>query len=102
MNIVKGSQAENAAEPNVPGSPTIDQVRELLFGQEQRTLETQIKILRSDMERMQSEYENRLIIAERDLQTAISTVDADYRDKLNAVGEAVQNLGKLIQSIANK
>ncbi|MEO0635523.1 MAG: hypothetical protein AAFY73_02630 [Pseudomonadota bacterium] len=81
---------------------TIDQVRELLSGAEQRTFEDQLSKLRADMQAMQSDLEGQLKNARKELSDAVAKADTDHKARLAEVGSAIEEVGRAIGSIANR
>lgn len=89
-------KAPNGAAP----APTIDQVRELLFGQEQRTLEAQLDTMRAEMQQMRSELEKTISDLKSELNTALTKTDTEHKERFAKVGHAIQQVGREIGGLS--
>ncbi len=93
--------APNSKESANP-EPTIDQVRDLLFGGAQRSIEQTLAELRSEMEashrELRAEFERELEV----LQTRIRELEKETEQKRLAsqreIGEAISELGATISA----
>ena len=84
------------------GDDTIMQVRELLFGQEQRSFEAQISSLRAEIAVMKQEFEERLAASEASLQAALAEGEAANKERIAQIGEAIQFVGRTIGALSEK
>lgn len=97
--------AGNGADPAVHGTATIDQVRDLLFGGAQRSLETNLSGLREEMQaslkQMQADFTNEFTA----LQARLSDLERDTEqkrlDSLKDVGAAITQLGAAISGLGS-
>ena len=96
------SNANGTNGAGAPQAPTIDQVRELLFGNEQRTLETQLGALREELKATRAEFERELAALRKELTSSIERSDAGGRERLRKTGDAISEIGRTIASLAEK
>lgn len=81
-------------------APTIDQVRELLFGQEQRTLEAQLAGVRDEMQQMRAELEKKIADLKSEMSAAIAKTDTEHKERFAKVGQAIQQVGREIGGLS--
>lgn len=89
-------KSANGATP----PPTIDQVRELLFGNEQRTLEAQLVTMRAEMDQVRTELEKKINDLKAELNTALAKTDSEHKERFAKVGQAIQQVGRDIGGLA--
>lgn len=89
-------KSANGAAP----APTIDQVRELLFGQEQRTLEAQLETVRTEMDQMRLELEKKVADLKNELNASLSKTDSEHKERFAKVGHAIQQVGRDIGALS--
>ncbi|WP_338829454.1 hypothetical protein [Bradyrhizobium sp. 27S5] len=97
--------AGNGADAAAHGMAAIDQVRDLLFGGAQRSLETNLSGLREEMQaqlkQMQADFTNELTA----LQARLSDLERDTEqkrlDSLKDVGAAITQLGAAISGLGS-
>ena len=95
----------NGADPAAHAAATIDQVRDLLFGGAQRSIEGNLAGLREEMQaslkQMQSDFANELAA----VQARISDLERDTEqrrlDSLKDVGSAISQLGAAISGLGS-
>lgn len=92
-------QVEGAAQSP---AQTIDQVRELLFGAEQRTMEAQLNALRADMVANREDLERKLAQVQAELKAAIEQCDAEHRNRFAKTGEAIVHIGEMIGALGGR
>lgn len=92
--------AEQKTPNGAAPAPTIEQVRELLFGQEQRTIEGQLAEIRTEMQQMRSELEKSIKDLKSELNSALSKTDAEHKERFAKVGQAIQQVGRDIGGLS--
>lgn len=91
---------EEKAANSATAAPTIDQVRELLFGQEQRTLEAQLAGMRDEMQKMRMEFEKKIADLKTELNAAVAKADTEHKERFAKVGQAIQQVGREIGGLS--
>ncbi|QPF84575.1 hypothetical protein IC762_34090 [Bradyrhizobium genosp. L] len=103
--LASAPAAGNGADTAAHGAATIDQVRDLLFGGAQRSLETNLAGLRDEMQaslkQMQADFTNELTT----LQARLSDLERDTEqkrlDSLKDIGSAITQLGAAISGLGS-
>ncbi len=75
---------------------TIDQVRELLFGTEQRSLEQRINDLSARMESQVQDLESQLASVQSALETQAGANRDRHDDQVRQIGEGIKALGESV------
>lgn len=97
MSKPNGANGDVAAQ-----QPTIDQVRELLFGNEQRTLEAQLITVREELKATRAEFDRQLSELRQELSGKIEKSDQSSRDRIRRTGEAIAEIGRNISALSEK
>ena len=82
--------------------PTIDQVRELLFGHEQRTMGAQLAALRADLENVHREFERQVADLRREFATLAEQADVANRERFAKVGQAIEQIGREVGALSER
>ena len=101
MTEIHNSQTNGQANGSSPHQ-TIDQVRELLFGAEQRTLETRITNLQAELAAARESYEDKLAALRSEHMAALERIEADNRHRVAKMAEAIEQAGRAIAILAGK
>ncbi len=83
-------------------APTIDQVRELLFGSEQRNFENQIAALSKEIEQARAQLEQKISETEKSLRSSLDQVDAAHKARFAKTGQAIADVGRSISALSEK
>jgi DNA-binding transcriptional MerR regulator len=81
-------------------APTIDQVRELLFGQEQRTLEARLEELRRELAATRTEFENKIAALRKESVVALEANDKAHCERFAKVGRALEEVGRAVGALS--
>ena len=103
--LAGAAPAGNGADPAAHAMATIDQVRDLLFGGAQRSIEGNLAGLRDEMQaslkQMQADFANELAT----LQARVSDLERDTEqkrlDSLKDIGSAISQLGAAISGLGS-
>ncbi|MHC6153349.1 hypothetical protein ACVSQB_16355 [Bradyrhizobium elkanii] len=97
--------AGNGMDPAAHGMAAIDQVRDLLFGGAQRSLETNLSGLREEMQaslkQMQADFTNELTALSARLSDLERDTEQKRLDSLKDVGAAITQLGSVISGLGS-
>lgn len=91
----------NASNGNA-GQPSIDQVRELIFGSEQRRFESDIESLRAEMSAMEERLSKKIDALAVALEKADASQNTQHRSTIDALGAAITALGQEVGSLADR
>jgi hypothetical protein len=100
-SVAAGNGADGAAH----GAATIDQVRDLLFGGAQRSIESNLTGLREEMQaslkQLQADFANELAA----IQARVSDLERDTEqkrlDSLKDIGAAISQLGAAVSGLGS-
>jgi len=87
---------------NGSAQPSIDQVRELIFGSEQRRFEGDIESLRSEMSAMEERLSKKIDALAVALEKADASQNTQHRSTIDALGAAITALGQEVGSLADR
>lgn len=79
---------------------TIDQVRELLFGAEKRSTEQGLADLDNKLDALRMHVDKRFAELEASLKASYEASDSDRRKSIEAIGDAIANLGQTVRKLA--
>jgi len=99
----RGEQAEGkpGAKPDAAGvDPTIEQVRELLFGQAQRTNEQRDKELNQTIDALRREMMERFAAMEARMDELAHETTRRHSTTVEAIGSAIADLGAHVRKLA--
>lgn len=99
MSVAEKSIQALAEAPRQPSEGTIDQVRELLFGETQRQNDTRAEDLQKMVDALEAKLSRRLDQLEARLTALAQAGDDDRRKSLADVGQALSVLGKQINKL---
>lgn len=92
----------NGQAANGAPAPSIDQVRELIFGSEQRKFEGDIDALRKEMTSMEARLSDKIDALTKALDRADAAQNGQHRATLDALGSAITALGQEVGSLADR
>lgn len=92
----------NGQAANGVTAPSIDQVRELIFGSEQRKFEGDIDALRKEMTSMEARLSDKIDALTKALDRADAAQNGQHRATLDALGSAITALGQEVGSLADR
>lgn len=84
-----------------PGDQTIEQVRELLFGEMQRGNGARFDALEKKLDQFQKLMAKRLDSIEKEIATLAESTASAQRDQILEMGKAVAAVGEQFKSLAN-
>lgn len=84
----------------MPSEPTIDQVKELLFGRESRDTNERFELIGRDMQAMEDRIDEKLANLNDALNASEKAQSDALESRISDVGDAMVNLGKSILGIA--
>ena len=82
--------------------PTIDQVRELLFGNEQRTFETQLAAINEELKAIRLNFDYEVAALSKEMTTKFEQADTANRERFRRTGEAITEVGRSISALSEK
>ena len=101
---VSGEATEKPARamttPGATPAPTIDQVRELLFGEARRTTEQNFSALESRLDAFAGEMDRRLADIEKRMADLDNAAEDRRQSTVDMIGLAIADVGALIRSRA--
>lgn len=80
--------------------PTIDKVRDLLFGEQKKQTDSRVAELNKKMEKIQSELMGKINDLKSDLSKAERKLSKQNSDSVSEIGSAIAALGETIKSSA--
>ena len=80
--------------------PTIDRVKELLFGQEQRQTDDKIEELKASLQAAEQRLDQKIEALRKDIEKMDRAQTQDLQQRLSSIGDAVSSLGKAVSSVA--
>lgn len=92
----------NGHAVSAPTAPSIDQVRELIFGSEQRKFESDIQALRAEMAAIEARLSDKIDVLSKALDRANAAQNGQHRATLDALGSAITALGQEVGSLADR
>ncbi|MBR0869824.1 hypothetical protein JQ633_05615 [Bradyrhizobium tropiciagri] len=99
------SATGNGADPAAHAVATIDQVRDLLFGGAQRSIESNLAGLREEMQaslkQMQADFSNELAALSAKVADLARDTEQKRLDSLKDVGSAISQLGAVISGLGS-
>jgi len=100
----QGANPEPNGEAAVPldAAAVVEQVRELLFGDQRRATETALKSLEDRLAALTATVEARLADMERRLSESRSEADSARDSHVESIGAAISELGERIKSLIAK
>ncbi|MCL6709023.1 hypothetical protein M8R20_18730 [Pseudomonas sp. R2.Fl] len=102
---VNGSGAANLPEGAMPSETTIDQVRDLLFGGAQRSIESSLSSLREEMKvslnQLQADFAKEMAA----MQAKVADLERDTEEKrlasIRDIGAAISDLGAAVTGLGS-
>lgn len=95
------STAKKGNGPVVAGDQTIDQVRDLLFGDAQRGNAERFDALENMLAQMEKRLSARLDRIEQDIEARTEAVATAHRGSIMEMGKAVAAVGEQFKSLAD-
>lgn len=94
--------SEDIKVNNEQSQPTIEQVRELLFGREQRTLETQLADLRAEVAALSKAMSEDVKQVRAEQHQANQALERNSNQMIKSIGSAIEALGRDIGKLTAK
>lgn len=96
--VENGHLPQEQAFDTAPAN-TIDQVRDLLFGEAKREHDTRIAELDLTVRRMQSHFAAQLVAVEARVEAMSQALSSRHEESLRRIGEAMVSLGHQIAAL---
>lgn len=99
--VVENRLASREDAPDTAPVNTIDQVRDLLFGEARREHDNRIAELDLTIKRLQSRFAEQLSAMEAKMEAMSVTLSSRQDESLRQIGEAIVSLGRQISALGS-
>ena len=103
--LANAAAAGNGADSAAHGAATIDQVRDLLFGGAQRSIESNLAGLREEMQaslkQLQAHFANELAALQAKVADLEQHTEQKRLDSLKDIGAAISQLGAAVSELGS-
>jgi DNA anti-recombination protein RmuC len=100
MNATTLAELRNGLDHKEPADEKIEQIRDLLFGEAQRSNDNRIAQLEARLVDMERTFEQRIEGLQNRLDALAGAIDADKRATFDELSRALHDLGERVRHIS--